>query len=116
MTCSFVQIRVDLAKKPDTAAAELEKQLQSVTPQDIAATCKGQRKDMSALGPCRRSRPGGVRRAESTVHVSSVADLDDGDGAIMVDDLVKDAVVSLAYTIKFVPAQFFGTRRPRLSR
>lgn len=49
MTCSFVQTRVDLAKKPDTAAAELEKQLQGITAQDIAATCKGQRKDMSDL-------------------------------------------------------------------
>ncbi|HXH23363.1 MAG TPA: hypothetical protein VNN10_15190 [Dehalococcoidia bacterium] len=49
MTCSFVQIRVDLVKTPEAAAAELEKQLREVDPRDVGKMCKDQRKDMADL-------------------------------------------------------------------
>jgi hypothetical protein len=49
MTCSFVQIRVDLKKRPEVAAAEVEKQLQEVTPQQMTQVCKNQRQEMADL-------------------------------------------------------------------
>lgn len=49
MTCSFIQVRVDLAKTPEAAAAELEKQLREIAPQEMGKTCKDQRKDMADI-------------------------------------------------------------------
>jgi hypothetical protein len=40
MTWHFVQIRVDLARTPEAAAAEVEKLLQEVTPREMTQTCK----------------------------------------------------------------------------
>jgi hypothetical protein len=52
MTCDFVQIRVDLVKTPEAATAELEKQLKEFkdsAAQDIAKTCRDDRKQMADL-------------------------------------------------------------------
>lgn len=52
MTCDFAQIRVDLVKTPEAAAAELEKQLKEfreTASRDIAKTCRDQRKEMADL-------------------------------------------------------------------
>ena len=49
MTCNFVQIRADLAKTPEAAAAEVEKQLQEVTPRQMTQVCKVQRQEMADL-------------------------------------------------------------------
>jgi hypothetical protein len=49
MTCNFVEVFVTLAKTPEQAAAELEKQFQAATPQEIAKACKDQRQYMADL-------------------------------------------------------------------
>lgn len=57
--------------------------------------------------------PGSGR--ESAVDLAPIADLNDGDNQIVVDDLVKDAVVSLAQAILFFAAEFFAPGGTRFS-
>jgi hypothetical protein len=51
MTCNFIQVRVDLVKTPEAAAAELEEQLRDTTTisQARAEMCKNQGQEMAGL-------------------------------------------------------------------
>jgi hypothetical protein len=57
-----------------------------------------------------------VQRTGLSVHVPTVSDLENGNDAILVDDLVVDPIVALAYPIQIVSAQFFCAHRPRNRR
>lgn len=61
MTCSFVQIRVDLVRTPAGARAELEKQMGQVTPQEMATTCATTKKEFKELLSKADTMPGQER-------------------------------------------------------
>jgi hypothetical protein len=49
MTCSLIQIRVDLVKTQEAATAELERQLREIDSQEMGKSCKDQRKEMTDI-------------------------------------------------------------------
>ena len=55
-----------------------------------------------------------VRRTELPVNLSTMSDLENGDGAIVVSDLVNNPVDALSHPVQVVTAEFFGAHRPRL--